>query len=61
MSIIKHILERDKKCFWVGFELFGDLEFNYSVQDFIFLLSTNRKLLMQAIFNHIMPIRIYRN
>lgn len=58
MSIIKHIPERDKTYYWVGFEIFGDLEFNYSIQYFIFLLSTNRKLLMRAIFNHIMSIQI---
>lgn len=29
MSVIKHVLERDKTHLWVSFELFGDLEFKY--------------------------------
>lgn len=57
MSITKHVLERDKTHFWVDCEHFGNLEFNCSIQDFIFLLSANRKLLMHAIFNHITPIQ----
>lgn len=48
MSIIKHVLEEDEIYSWVDFELWGDLEFNYSVRDSIFLLFTNRKLVIHA-------------
>lgn len=41
----------------MDFEHFGNLEFYCSIQDFIFLLSANGKLLMHAIFNHITPIQ----
>lgn len=53
MSITKHVLERDKIHFWVDCEHFGNLELSCSIQDFIFLLSANRKVAMRAIFNHI--------
>ena len=51
MSIIKYVLEGDETCSWIDVELCGGgggLEFNYSVQYSIFLLSTNRKLVIQA-------------
>ena len=48
MSIVKHVLEVYEIHSWVDFELWGDLEFNYSVQDSIFLFFTNRKLVIHA-------------
>lgn len=49
MSTTKHVPEGDETYTWVDFELLGVLYCHYSLQDAVFLLSTNRKLLIRAL------------
>lgn len=48
MSKIKYVLEGDETCSWVDFELGGAVLGIYSVQYSVFLLSTNRLLVIHA-------------